>query len=200
MILLRVINIPTLYKVFMPSFTITRRNGETYEVLYDECDRELIESRTWFICMGHTGNPYVAGEFRQEDGKFKQMKLHKVIMNPPKGKEVDHISHNTLDNRRENLRICTRAENQRNRRRLVKGKYSDYRGVSQKTIHGTTYWTAQVCVNGKKIQRYLKTEFEAPIMYNKLALEHFKEFAILNDLTNTTETKVEVENNSEQSA
>lgn len=41
-------------------------------------------------------------------------RLHRFIIKCPKGKVVDHINHNTLDNRKENLKICTTEENSRN--------------------------------------------------------------------------------------
>lgn len=61
----------------------------------------------------------------------KNIYLHRYIMNCPKGKYVDHINHNTLDNRKENLRITTNANNLRNgeirvnNKTGVKGVYFD---------------------------------------------------------------------------
>lgn len=42
--------------------------------------------------------------------------MHREIMNAPKDMQVDHINGDGLDNRRENLRVCTNAENGRNRK------------------------------------------------------------------------------------
>lgn len=61
----------------------------------------------------------------------KNIYLHRYIMNCPKGKYVDHINHNTLDNRKENLRITNNADNLRNgeirvnNKTGVKGVYFD---------------------------------------------------------------------------
>lgn len=41
--------------------------------------------------------------------------LHRLIMGNPEGYDIDHINHNTLDNRKENLRLFTRSENSKNR-------------------------------------------------------------------------------------
>lgn len=46
-----------------------------------------------------------------ENGKRKQIWLHRIIMNCPRDKVVDHINGDTLDNRKQNLRIVTNKEN-----------------------------------------------------------------------------------------
>ena len=51
-------------------------------------------------------------------------------MNAKDGEEVDHINGNTLDNRKSNLRICTHAENLRNKN--TKSKITGFKGVVYK--------------------------------------------------------------------
>ena len=62
---------------------------------------------------------------RSEKGKIVFM--HRQIMQPPPGMVVDHIDHNGVDNRRENLRVCTQRQNRWNTR--GKGSRSGYKGV-----------------------------------------------------------------------
>lgn len=45
----------------------------------------------------------------------RAIRMHRFITTPLDSEVVDHINHNTLDNRRENLRVCTQAENCQNR-------------------------------------------------------------------------------------
>lgn len=54
-------------------------------------------------------------------------KLHRLIIGAKDGQEVDHINRNLLDNRRQNLRICTRSENLSNRAGYGSSKF---KGVS----------------------------------------------------------------------
>ena len=56
----------------------------------------------------------------------KRVRLHRWITDCPKGKMVDHINHNTLDNRKENLRITTHFGNMQNRRDNKVGKTGVY--------------------------------------------------------------------------
>jgi hypothetical protein len=60
------------------------------------------------------------GNTRQE-----HIKLHRFITNCPEDKVVDHINHNCLDNRKENLKVCTQFENIKNN----KNNKSGYSGV-----------------------------------------------------------------------
>jgi hypothetical protein len=61
---------------------------------------------------------------------------------------VDHINGNTLDNRRSNLRVCTHAENMRNRRKNSNSS-SGYKGVFWDNHYKK--WSSYIRVNNKRI-------------------------------------------------
>lgn len=79
--------------------------------------------------------------------------MHRFIMqvNDP-SIFIDHVNHNGLDNRRDNLRVCSNQENQWNRG-SNKGTSSKYVGVSKvimkKKGHIYTYWVAYIKENNK---------------------------------------------------
>ena len=89
--------------------------------------------------------------------------------------EVDHKNGDGLNNTRENLRICTREQNARNRR-SVSGSTSKYLGVSW--CKDKKRWRAQISAYGKckKLGRF-KTELEAAIIYNIAARKYYGRFA-----------------------
>lgn len=119
-------------------------------VLVDDEDRDMLESYgQWrmhnqgYVTMGRT-----------VDGKYVNILMHRVIMNPPKGYMVDHINGIKTDNRRCNLRIVTSKENQYNRR--------DARGYIWHKVNKK--WMAYICVDYKFINLgYYDTEEEAKI-------------------------------------
>lgn len=128
---------------------------------------------------------YAVRQIRKPNGK-QTIRMHRVVTNAPINKEVDHINHNTLDNRVCNLRICTSSQNGMNRK-PSQSKTSRYKGVSldkQKRKNKIySYWRAQIYKNGKQIRLgYFKSETEAAKTYNKKAKELFGEFALLNEL------------------
>lgn len=49
-------------------------------------------------------------------GKIRSILLHREIVKPREGKQVDHVDRDGLNNMRSNLRECTQAENNRNKR------------------------------------------------------------------------------------
>ena len=106
----------------------------------------------------------------------KQVPLHNLILSVPTGMIGDHINGVRNDNRKANLRICNRLENNRNTSHRSHSTYN-YKGVEKKGRN----WYAHITVNGKKINSVkLPNEISAARMYNKLALQYFGEYARLN--------------------
>ena len=115
--------------------------------------------------------------------------LHRLIMKPAKNQFIDHINGNKLDNRRCNLRICTHAENMRNRTKH-KLMSSQYKGVYY-TEDRKNKWRAQIVKDKKKYHLgSYQTEIEAAKAYNRAAKELHKEFAKLNKIHVDTEGAV----------
>lgn len=108
----------------------------------------------------------------------RKLWMHREILNAASGVIVDHIDGDGLNNTRSNIRLCTSAENNRNRRAVHCGR-SRFKGVCWKS--NPQKWQAYIRVLGK--QRYLiqtDNEVLAAIMYDEAARECFQEFAALN--------------------
>lgn len=79
--------------------------------IVDEADFEELSKYKWYFHQGRA-----VRKPRVVDGRKKGFVwMHREIVNPGKNKVVDHINGNTLDNRRDNLRVCTRSQNQWNK-------------------------------------------------------------------------------------
>lgn len=92
---------------------------------------------------------YVAGWLKAEYGRRKVL-LHRLLFDEPKGLVIDHINHDTLDNRRSvNLRVCTAAENVQNRSGPIRSNVTRIRGVTWRPDRGV--YQAQVGFNKRII-------------------------------------------------
>jgi len=104
--------------------------------------------------------------------------MHREITGAQRGQDVDHLNHNGLDNRRCNLRVCTRQQNMRNRR-PNRNTTSRYKGVCWN--RHISKWVAGIYVNKRRIHLgSFDDEREAALAYNRAAREHFGEYARLN--------------------
>lgn len=151
------------YKIELTQNKYTLVDADVYELIY---------KFNW--CASKQGNKFYA--LRSEN--YKNLFLHRYIMNPPKGLMVDHINGDTLDNRRCNLRICTNAENQRNQK-LKTLNTSGYKGVCWHKIRKK--WMSNIKFNNKTIYLgYFDNIIDAAIAYDTAAVKYFGEFANIN--------------------
>lgn len=105
--------------------------------IVDDEDFEWISQHKWFAFMGK-GRPY-AGR-----GRGPMIRMHRAIVNPPAGMVVDHINGDTLDNRRENLRACSAAQNTRNAK-----VYSTSTSGLKGAVRHNGKWRGKVTFGGK---------------------------------------------------
>lgn len=90
-------------------------------------------------------HPYALVRQFDETGKRLSFYMHRMVVDAPFGSHVDHINGDTLDNRKSNLRLCTHAQNMRNRA-MVSTNKSGFKGVWK---HGRGYY-ATIHSRGKK--------------------------------------------------
>ncbi len=143
-------------------------------MIIDEADAPLLVGLNWYVDVHGYAVAYVPLKRRDEIG-FKFIKIHRLIMNAPKGLVVDHINHNRLDNRRVNMRLCTITQNLQNADGVICTNTSGFRGVMKHTQCNS--WCAEIRVGGKRITRWFSTKEEAIKARREMELAHLGEYA-----------------------
>jgi len=125
---------------------------------------------------GRTNGPYARTAIRQIGGGYKIISMHSMITGYPR---TDHIFHDTLDNRRRNLRDG--LHNDKNRRPDLTRHTSKYKGVGwDKQMNK---WRARITIKGKtRTILHSDSQEACARAYNEAALELFGEHAYLNPL------------------
>ena len=108
----------------------------------------------------------------------RQMGMHRFIMQTPEGLDTDHLNGKKLDNRRVNLRICSKSHNYQ-RKVLQKNNTSGFRGVSW--FKPTKQWVSIIGHKGKNICiGYYDNVNLAAKSYNRMAKKLYGKYAALN--------------------
>lgn len=145
--------------------------------LIDEEDFLRVSKFKWSASV-YKNNFYAITDIYQKNKKKKiRTGMHRFLMNFPKNKDVDHINGNGLDNRKINLRVCSRSQNSMNRDKSSLNK-SGYKGVSW--CKAMNSWQACISFNRKTI--YLgcySTPKKAHEIYSIAAKKYYGEFAYI---------------------
>jgi hypothetical protein len=130
------------------------------EFLIDIEDYKEVSKYAWYM----DGYGYIASS----NVKGKTIKLHRFVMKAKKDEFVDHIHHKKIDNRKSELRICTKQQNNMNKKGVKGYTWNKKRAKYQ----------AKINFKGKRIYLgFYATEEEARLAYCTKALELFGEFA-----------------------
>lgn len=149
-----------------------------HEVLVDDEDYELASKYRWSLSKTD-GKTYACTAIGGRKNK-KAFSMHRLLLDFPKGKCIDHHDGNGLNNQRNNIRIATDSQNQFNSDK-PKTNSSGYKGVSWR--RDKQKFQVQIKFNKNHIHAgYFDNVIEAAKKYNELALRHHGEFARLNQI------------------
>jgi hypothetical protein len=145
--------------------------------MVDDEDYDRLAGMSWIVHKKPHGATYAVNTYKKVNGKRGSIAMQRFIMNEfDKSVFIDHINRDPLDNRKENLRRCTRSQNCMNRRR-ANGKR--FKGVFKSKCG--KYFSSWISANGRKTYLgMVKNEEVAAVMYDMAAIIFHGEFAALN--------------------
>lgn len=141
--------------------------------IIDDEDFDIVSRFKWYA--GKCGTYLYAKRDVKINKKKKSIYMHRMLLSTnDRDVKVDHMNGDTLDNRKENLRICSQKENIRNRNSIRKGNKTGLVGIT-KTRQGT--WQSKIGFDGKTIQLGIfKSKEDAAKAYDSAAKKYFGEF------------------------
>lgn len=135
--------------------------------LVDPDDRDLVAAYRWYeLRRRHTSYAIAHGH--------GLLSMHRVLVRPRRGVEVDHVDGDGLNNRRSNLRFATRSQQMMNRRGWGKSRFVGVCPIGDR-------WQAYIAKDGRQYNLgHFDTEEEAAIARDTAALNLHGEYARLN--------------------
>ena len=162
----------------MPNIPVKILNiNASKRALVDDQDAESVGKHKWTV----TKSGYAIGYLEKVNRKSRLILMHRLIMGATKDQMIDHINGDKLDNRRKNLRFCTKAQNNRNSKKPHSNNTSGYKGVfwsKQKRK-----WLAQIVVDRTQIGLgFFNSKEEASETYKQASRKYCGEFSPYNEI------------------
>lgn len=164
-------NIVTIY--------IKRRTGELLKTIIDLKNLSKLQklNSSWHVQWDKKLQGYYVrtciylGTINRKP-KYKSLLLHSFLMGAKEGEYIDHINHDTLDNRENNLKLGKQQKNTINRKGANKNNISGYRNVS----YYDNLFLVQLQIDGKnKLFGKFETLEEANICAVEMRNRYYNE-------------------------
>lgn len=140
--------------------------------IIDDADEAFVNLFKWSFTS--VGRGYAVRRVLKPDGRATHQLLHRYLLDPSTGFEVDHIDGDSLNNCRANLRVCTHKQNRANTRKH-KDNTSGFKGVCWSKA--AQKWSAKL---RNKHLGLFGTKEEAALAYDQAAIRECGEFAHTN--------------------
>ena len=136
--------------------------SDKYALVDDEDYERIVETKDkrgkpkkWYCHNNNSSSDYAMSSSRRDS-------IHRLVMGNPRGMFVDHINGDTLDNRKENLRVCTRSQNSQNQR-LKSHSKSGYKGVHERAYPQRRKYVSKKTGKVRHYEYMQKKRFQAYI-------------------------------------
>jgi hypothetical protein len=163
-----------------------RRKEDNLYITYislEDFEKVLKYNTTWHLMWDNNAKCFYAGaciysrEESERNKRYKSLYLTQVIYDFPKGILADHINHNTLDNRRSNIRPITNSNNSKNR----KGKNSNNKSGIRNMCWMGKYLRLQLQIDGKNYlfsEKFTEDQInEAKIFAEEMRKKYYGDYA-----------------------
>lgn len=171
------------YYIVAKDVFISLKNG--MELIIDLEDLERVKKYSWYPLKHTAKYTSVQGSSSKTVNGVKKsftFRLHRYLLNITDSSIlIDHEDRNPLNNRRSNLRTCSRSQSSWNTGLFSSNKSSKYKGVTFNKSRQK--WVAQMTINNtQKGLGYFRSEIEAAEAYNKAVMKHRDSFAFSNTI------------------
>lgn len=142
--------------------------------IVDDSDFEYLNQWKWHTMKGYAARK----DYSLGRSNPIYIYMHRLLADTPEGMITDHINGNKLDNRRGNLRQCTKSQNAMNVG-VRKDNKSGYKGVHKNNPKANSkLWKSEIKHNGKRVfLGYFNDPEVAASVYKEAQKKYHGEFA-----------------------
>ena len=137
----------------------------------------LVQQYKWRLLGGPNARWHYAAATTNNNGKRSVVLMHRLIAGAGAGSVVDHADGDGLNNRRSNIRVCTHAENMRNRSVASSNALGILNVYAETRLNRSTLYVVQVVTNGERVRRRFKSMDDAIRAAQRMRAEAHGEFA-----------------------